>query len=177
MSPSPPAQIAPLFSAEELHRRVTELGQRLSEALPRDEEPLLLAILGGSLIFLADLVRALDRPVRFELVQVVYADHLDGDEVLEIGYPMPVELAGRDVVVVKDVVTSGVIESYLDQQLRGRGARSVRFAALIDRPEERKTAVDVEFRAFYAERQGLLVGYGLKHEGRFGNLPYIGRLS
>jgi hypoxanthine phosphoribosyltransferase len=178
-SSQPPAQIVPLFSAEELQRRVAELGQRLSEALPRDEEPLLLAILGGSLIFLADLVRALDRPVRFELVQVAYADHMDadGDEVLEIGYPIPVELARRDVVVVKDVVTSGVIESYLDQQLRGRGARSVRFAALIDRPEERKTAIDVEFRAFYAERQGLLVGYGLKHEGRFGNLPYVGRLS
>jgi hypoxanthine phosphoribosyltransferase len=181
-SPGRQPTIVPLHTAEELQSRIAELARRLDTALPQAErsgaeEPLFLAILGGSLIFLADLVRALVRPVRFELVQVVSDDPADADEVKEIRYPIPVELADRDVVVVKDVVSSGVIESYLDQQLRGLGARSVRFAALIDLPEERKTGFEVEFRVLTAERQGLLVGYGLKHEGRYGNLPYIGRLE
>jgi hypoxanthine phosphoribosyltransferase len=91
-------------------------------------------------------------------------------------YPIPVEIAGRRVVVLKDVVSSGVTELYLGEQLRQHGAREVRFAALVDLPDERKTAFTVDYRAFSTWRTGTLVGYGLKHQGRYGNLPYIGRL-
>jgi hypoxanthine phosphoribosyltransferase len=176
-------RIEPLFDAAALRASVTELGARLGEDLGRDGEPLLLAILGGSLIFLADLVRAIDRPVRFELMQVGYSDGAESGEapglqerVQNIHYPIPVEIAERRVVVLKDVVSSGVIEVYLAEQLRQHGAREVRFAALIDLPNERKTAFTVDYRAFSTWRDGVLVGYGLKHEGRYGNLPYIGRL-
>jgi hypoxanthine phosphoribosyltransferase len=182
-------RIEPLFDAAALHASVTELGAKLNEDFGRDGEPLLLAILGGSVIFLADLVRAIDRPVRFELMQVGYSEGSQGSEGLESGespgsqervqnihYPIPVEIAERRVVVLKDVVSSGVIEVYLAEQLRQHGAREVRFATLIDLPDERKTAFTVDYRAFSTWRDGVLVGYGLKHEGRYGNLPYIGRL-
>jgi hypoxanthine phosphoribosyltransferase len=111
--------------------------------------------------------------VRFELVHVEYSE----GEVLRIQYPIPIEIEGQSVLLVKDVVSSGVIESYLEQQLRERGARDVRVVALIDHPAERKTALEVEYRALSTARDGVLVGYGLKHEGRYGNLPYIGRLG
>ena len=80
------------------------------------------------------------------------------------------------VLVLKDVVTSGITEPYLEQQLRDHGAREVRFAALIDIPDERKTDFQVGYAAFQTGRQGLLVGYGLKQDGLYGNLPYVARI-
>jgi hypoxanthine phosphoribosyltransferase len=177
-------KIEPLYEAAALRGSVAGLARKLAADLAENREegtePLLLAILGGSLIFLADLVRAIDRPVRYELMQVGYSEGAEGgdsvDRVQNIHYPIPVEIAGRSIVVLKDVVASGIIEVYLGEKLRQRGAREVRFAALIDMPDERKTDFAVDYGAFTTRRNGILVGYGLKHEGRYGNLPYIGRL-
>jgi hypoxanthine phosphoribosyltransferase len=96
---------------------------------------------------------------------------------MRIQYPIPIDIAGQSVLVLKDVVSSGVTEPYLEQQLRDHGAREVRFAALIDMPDERKTAFDLHYFAMSTRRRGLLVGYGLKHQGRYGNLPYVGRMA
>jgi hypoxanthine phosphoribosyltransferase len=166
--------IEPLFTTDEIERQVLDLGRRLQRDLA-GSDPLFLSLLGGSVVFLADLVRAYPEPVRFELVHVGYRHpEVTAADVLEIHYPIPVDLAGQHVLVVKDVVTSGVTETYLGEQLGQRGAASVRVVALIDMPDERKTDLEVDYRAFALERSDPLVGYGLKHEGRFGNLPYIG---
>jgi len=173
--------IEPVFDASALEANVAELGRRVNEELG-DQDPVMIAVLGGSVIFFADLVRAIRRPVRFEMIHVEYSQSAPGARpgqtapVLEIHYPIPVEIAGQTIILVKDVVESGIIESYLDEQLRGRGARAVRFVALIDMPAERKISFEVDYSAFQTSRQGVLVGYGLKHGGRFGNLPYLGRL-
>jgi len=177
MSPSPAndqtPSLDPLFDAEAIRAGVTALGERITRELG-EEDPLLVALLGGSVIFLADLVRAIGRPIRFEFIQVG-----SGVEsgVMQIQYPIPVDIAGQSVLVLKDVVASGVTEPYLEQQLRDHGARAVRFAALIDIPDDRKTGFEVSYSVFSTPRQGLLVGYGLKHDGRFGNLPYVARLA
>jgi hypoxanthine phosphoribosyltransferase len=186
---SPQAGIEILFEEAEVRDRVTALGRRIAAELG-PEDPLLIALLGGSVIFLADLVRAIEQPVRYGLIDVAYradrpepaqlADASEGEEaaeVMRIEYPIPIEIAGQSVLVLKDVVSSGVTEPYLEQQLRDHGAREVRFAALIDMPDERKTAFNLHYSALTTHRKGLLVGYGLKHEGRFGNLPYVGRLA
>ncbi|HYX26079.1 MAG TPA: phosphoribosyltransferase family protein [Thermoanaerobaculia bacterium] len=185
----PQAGIEILFEVAEVRDSVTALGRRIAAELGA-EDPLLIALLGGSVIFLADLVRAIERPVRYEFIDVAYradrarraepANAADGEEtaeVLRIEYPIPVDIAGQSVLVLKDVVSSGVTEPYLEQQLRDHGAREVRFAALIDMPDERKTAFDLRYGALTTHRHGLLVGYGLKHQGRYGNLPYVGRLA
>ncbi|HKI00599.1 MAG TPA: phosphoribosyltransferase family protein [Thermoanaerobaculia bacterium] len=169
-----------LFDAETVRDSVAALGRQLGEELG-GEDPLLIALLGGSVIFLADLVRAIGRPVRFELIHVAYEEDpavsSEEDGMMRIHYPIPIDIAGQSVLVLKDVVSSGVTEPYLEQQLRDHGAREVRFAALIDMPDERKTAFDLHYRALTTRRRGLLVGYGLKHQGRYGNLPYVGRLA
>ena len=174
MSPAVPNDVEPLFDAEAVRDNVRDLGRRIGEELS-GEDPLLVALLGGSVIFLADLVRAIERPVRFEFIQMGSGEASEPG-VVQIRYPLPLDIAGQSVLLLKDVVTSGVTEPYLEQQLRDHGAREVRFAALIDIPDERKTAFEVSYAAFRTGRQGLLVGYGLKHEGRYGNLPYVGRL-
>jgi hypoxanthine phosphoribosyltransferase len=175
--------IEPLFDAETLRQSIRDLGRRITEELA-DDDLLLVALLGGSVIFLADLVRAIERPVRFEFIQVgsgplvspLVSNEAAEPGVTEIRYPLPLDVAGQSVLVLKDVVASGVTEPYLEQQLRDHGAREVRFAALIDIPDERKTGFEVSYAAFRTGRQGVLVGYGLKQDARYGNLPYVGRL-
>jgi hypoxanthine phosphoribosyltransferase len=117
-------------------------------------------------------VRAIGKPIRYEFIHVG-AEEESG--VMQIQYPIPLDIAGQSVLVIKDVVASGVTEPYLEQQLRNHGAREVRFAALIDIPDDRKTGFEVSYSVFSTPRQGVLVGYGLKRDGRYGNLPYVTR--
>jgi len=167
------ADLEPLFGTEVIQAGVAALGKRITAELG-GEDPILVALLGGSVIFLADLVRAIGKPIRYEFI------HVGSEEesgVMQIQYPIPLDIAGQSVLVIKDVVASGVTEPYLEQQLRNHGARDVRFAALIDIPDDRKTGFEVSYAVFATPRQGVLVGYGLKRDGRYGNLPYVARLS
>jgi hypoxanthine phosphoribosyltransferase len=177
--PSLSPAIEPLFDTHALREGVADLGRSLEQEIG-DEDPLLLALLDGSVIFLADLVRTFERPVRFGLIHVGYSNAGNTEEVetegglFQIHYPLPVEIEGQSVVVLKDVVSSGVTEPYLAEQLRNHGARSVRFAALIDLPDERKTDFELDYCVFQSRRRGVLVGFGLKQAGRHGHLPYLG---
>ena len=167
-----------LFDARAIAARVQALGQRLQREVAH-EDPVVVSLLGGSVIFLADLIRSISTPLRYEFVEVQYTAHEESgaEEVVDIHYPIPLEVTGQSVLVLKDVVSSAVTEPYLEQQLRDHGAAQVRFAALIDLPDERKTAFDLHYSALISHREGVLVGYGLKAQGRYGNLPYVGRLA
>lgn len=167
-------EVKVLFEPRVIAARVQALGQRLQRELSR-EDPLVLSLLGGSVVFLADLIRAISSPLRYEFMQVEYEPG-KGDEV-DIHYPIPVDVRGESVLVVKDVVSSAVIETYLASQLQQAGAARVRFAALVDLPKERKTHFQSDYSVFTTERTGRLVGYGMKHEGRWGHLPYVGFLA
>jgi hypoxanthine phosphoribosyltransferase len=166
-----------LFDAKHIAARVQALGQKLQREVA-SEDPMIVSLLGGSVIFLADLVRAISTPLRYEFVQVEYRIHDEGEEeVVDIAYPLPIEVAGQSVLVLKDVVSSAIIESYLANQFTQRGARRVRFVALVDLPKERKTHCQVDYSVFTTERSARLVGYGMKHQDRYGNLPYVGYLA
>ena len=169
------AQINLLFEANEIQRRVKGLGQRLQRDRPL-EDPLFISIVGGSVLFLADLIRTMAEPIRYEFVQVHYAASRRGEEILEVGYPISLDVSGQDILVIKDVVSTGVIETYLKSQFQQRGARRVLFAALIDVKGERTTDFQPDYELFAAERTGFFVGYGLQYEGRWGNLSYIGEV-
>lgn len=171
------AMVKEIISATELARRVTELGRELSEGFA-DSDPIFLGLLSGAEIFLADLVRAVGRPWRFEFVRVSYGHgETGGADLLSIHFPIPVDVRDQHVVIVKDVVASGVTESYLASQLRERGAASVAFVALVDLVGERTTPFIPDYRAFTLQRAGRLVGYGLKGAaGRLGNLPFLGEV-
>jgi hypoxanthine phosphoribosyltransferase len=86
------------------------------------------------------------------------------------------DIGGRNVYLLKDVVSTGVIETYLLMQLRQKNPRGLKLVALVDRPELRTVGLDVDFRAFEADHRGSFVGYGLEWDGKHGNLPYIGRV-
>ena len=164
--------IVRVYEESTIHDKVAELGEILAE---EEETPLIVSMMGGSVIFLADLVRALARPLRYGFIQVQYSDGADG--MMEIHYPISLDVSGQKLLILKDVVSTGVIETYLSQQFHNLGALEVRFAALIDLPQERRTDFDAHFQLFAPKKSGSFVGYGLKHKGLYGNLAYIGRLS
>ncbi|MFQ5527765.1 MAG: phosphoribosyltransferase [Thermoanaerobaculia bacterium] len=165
-----------LYDEATIASNVRDLGRRL-EADHAGSTPVLISIVGGSVVFLADLLRAIEQPVRYEAVQVQYTASAGEDEVMQIHFPISLNVTGQSLVVLKDVVATGVIENYLTTQLTGLGARQVRFVALIDLPEERKSDFHVDYRVFTPRRPGVFVGYGLKRDGMFGNLPYLARLT
>ncbi len=169
-----PNHVRPIYDAETIHNHVAELGSRLEIDYP-DGSPVLLSVLGGSIVFLADLLRAIQRPTRYATVQVLFSE--DTDDVVQINFPVEIDVEGTDLLVVKDVITTGVIENYLKSQLLSMGARRVRFVALIDLPEERRSDFKVDYRLFSPRRPGVFVGYGLKSEGEYGNLPYLARID
>jgi hypoxanthine phosphoribosyltransferase len=166
-------EIRPLFDETRIEEQVTSLGRKLGTDLG-GADPWIISIVGGSVLFLADLIRAIEQPVRFDFIQVQYSVSSSEGDLLEIHYPISLNVENENLVIIKDVVVSGVIETYLASQFRQRGARRVQFAALIDIPDQRKTDFQPDYSLFTTERHGTFVGYGLKHQGRFGNLPFIG---
>lgn len=170
-------EITPVFSAEDIARRVGELGREI-RADAGSGEVFLLAILKGTSCFLADLMRAIPGDVSYGVIDVVrdVADQQIADA-LEIDFLSYTDIRDRRVYVLKDVVSTGVIENYLLTQLRVHNPTVLRLVALLDRSNARTVDVTADFRAFTIKEDGTWVGYGLEHDRRHGNLPYIGRIG
>lgn len=168
-------QIEVVFPAEEIAARVVELG--VSIRRDAGNEPVfLLALLKGSSCLAADLLRAIDGEVGYGFIDVV-SDVADTQvaHAMKIDFLSWIDLTGKNVYVLKDVVTTGVIETYLLTQLRQHKPTTLKLVALLDRPNQRTVELEADFRAFEAG-DGVFVGYGLELDGRFGNLSYIGRV-
>jgi hypoxanthine phosphoribosyltransferase len=166
-------QIESLFDAETIQDKVADLGRQIETDLGQ-ADPWIISIVGGSVLFLADLIRAVEQPVRFDFIQVQYSASAYDGHVLEIHYPISLDVTNQNLIIIKDISASGVIETYLTSQFRDRGAENVRFATLIDLPDQRKTDFEPDYHLFTSDQEGIFVGYGLKYRGRHGNLPYIG---
>ncbi len=168
-------KVKPAFDAAAIDERIKRLAAEI-RAEAGDGEVFLLCILKGAAVFCADLMRSIPGQVGYGFIDVV-RDIADTEiaTALEIDFLSHTELAGRDVYVLKDVVTTGVIENYLLSQLRMHDPASLRLVALLDRPNLRTVDVVTDHRAFEVG-DGTFVGYGLEQDTRFGNLPYIGRL-
>lgn len=160
------------YSPQEIARRVQEVAQRIAHDYP-DGSITLIAILKGAGLFLADLARALPGRVRIEYIDVIRGP--EEDEIVDFHFVAKFERKDADLIVLKDVVRSGVIESYLLNQLREEGPRSIRLASLVDRPQERKSSLVTDYVLFPSE-EGILVGYGMEYRGEGGNFPFIAQV-
>jgi hypoxanthine phosphoribosyltransferase len=169
--------IRPVFSAEQIASRVHDLAAEIRRDAG-DSEIFLLGILKGTALFLGDLLRQIPGPASFAFIDVVRdnADQQIADAV-EIDFLSFNDIRDRHVFLLKDVVHSGVIENYLFTQLRTHEPASLHLVALLDRPNARTVDVQADYRAFSIDEDGTWVGYGLERMRRFGNLPYIGRLT
>lgn len=170
-------KIEPLFSADTIARRVDELAREIA-ALPL-EDPIFVAVLKGSFIFAADLVRALyHHGLTPDIDFIFLASYRDGTKSsgrVEILRDVQSELAGRDVVIVDDILDSGRTLAFAKALLEGRGARSVLTCVLIDKEVPRAVAIDADFAGFRCPPV-YVVGYGMDVANRYRELPFIGKL-
>ncbi len=162
-------------SEAEIAARVSDIARRIDRDY-EDRPLVVLSLLKGSAFFLADLCRRIDRPHGFEFISVTRRD-IEGKESVEIDFATPLSLAGKEVVVLKDVVNTGVIETYLMNQLRTDDPASIRFASIVDRPHERRSSILVDYVLFNSNDRDHLVGYGMELGGLYGHLPYIASVS
>lgn len=164
-----------LVSREEIARRVAELGA----AITRDHEDRdlhLVTILKGSIPFLADLMRAIDRPLTLDVMAVAsYAGHQSSGAV-RLTKDLDESIDGRHVLVVEDIIDTGLTLSYVLGNLHQRGPASVKVATLLDKPSRRLTPIDVDYAGFTIP-DAFVVGYGLDWKQRYRNLPYVGVLK
>lgn len=167
----------PLISAAEVQRRVAELGCEVTAAYPPGTPVLLVAVLKGAAMFLADLSRAINRPVEWDFMAVSsYGAGTTSSGVVRLLKDLDQPIEGRQVLLVEDIVDSGATLAYLVDLLRRRDPADVRICALLDKGKRRQRCPPVDFVGFQIPDQ-FVVGYGLDYAGRHRNLPYIGVLE
>lgn len=166
-----------LLSEERIRQRVKELGEQISKDYA-GEFLLFVGILKGSAVFLADLIRAVDLPVDYDFVAISsYGSDTQSSGVVRLLKDLEYGVGGRHVIIVEDIVDTGwtLRMSYIVENIKSRGAASVKVCTLLDKPSRRKVEVDIHYRGFEIEDL-FVIGYGLDYDGRYRNLPYIGVL-
>ncbi|MGH2732963.1 MAG: hypoxanthine phosphoribosyltransferase [Actinomycetota bacterium] len=163
------AEIA--YTAEQIRARIAELAEELRTDLQGDR-PLLISVLKGSVIFLADLIRHLDLEPEVDFMSISsYGGGRSDTGVARIVKDLEEPLAGRNVVLVEDIVDTGLSLSYLVRTLHTRGPATLKVCTLIDKSVRRIVDVQVDYRGFTSEK--FLIGYGLDFQGHYRNLPYL----
>ena len=175
---SPHAGVTPLFAAAALAQRVSELGQAITRDYAGVEgEFVVVCVLKGSFMFAADLARSIDLPIRVEFLGVQsYGAQTRSSGVVQITLDLAHPIQGRHVLIVEDIVDSGLTLSYLGDQLRARSPASLRVCALLHKPSRMQRPVEIDYLGFTIS-DVFVVGYGLDHAERYRNLPYIGVLE
>ena len=165
-----------LVDAEALQRRVRELGEEVSRAY-RGRELLLVGVLKGAVFFVADLMRHIDIPVEVDFMAVSsYGSLTDSSGVVRILKDLEAPIEGKDVLIVEDIVDSGLTLSYLLRTLKARNPNSLEVCALLTKPSRRKVDLPIRFVGFEIPDR-FAIGYGLDHAERFRNLPYVAALD
>lgn len=165
-----------LFTKEQLAERVKELAKKISEDY-RDKECVMISVLKGSFIFYADLVREIDFHTTINFLRVSsYGNGSKSSAEVTFKYPMDVDVSGKHVLVIEDIIDSGNTYVFLKKYFSEKGALSVSMCALLDKPERREVDISAEYVGFEIPNE-FVVGYGLDFNEKYRNLPYVGILK
>ena len=161
-----------MISEEEIAKKVKELGRQLTEEY-KGKELLIVGILKGCIMFLSDLARAIDLPLTMDFMVVSsYGTTTKSSGVVRIIKDLEREIEGKDVLIVEDIVDTGLTLSYLVENFKSRNPKSVRICSLLDKPDRRKAQVDIEYVGFKIPDE-FVVGYGLDYGENYRNLPFV----
>lgn len=164
--------IKPIIDAGTIAQRVAELGRAIThDYLGKDL--IVVPVLKGSYVFAADLVRHIDLDVAIDFLGVrSYGDGQDSSGVVQITTDLSHSIEGKHVILVEDIVDTGLTVSYLSENLATRQPASVKIAALLHKPARTRVPVDIDYLGFTVD-DVFIVGYGLDHAQKFRNLPYL----
>ena len=162
-----------LLSEDEIREKVRELGGKIT-ADYKNSNLMLVTVLKGAVVFLADLMRQIDVPAEIDFMVVSsYGSGVKSSGVVKIVKDLDVPLAGKDILIVEDILDSGLTLSYIKELLESRGPRSIRIATLLDKPSRRKVDLQADYIGFSVPDE-FVIGYGLDYDEKYRNLPYIG---
>ena len=161
-----------LLSEEEIRTKVRELGGKIT-ADYQNSNLMLVTVLKGAVVFLADLMRQIDVPAEIDFMVVSsYGSGVKSSGVVKIVKDLDVPLAGKDILIVEDILDSGLTLSYIKELLESRGPRSIRIATLLDKPSRRTVPLTVDYSCFQIP-DAFVVGYGLDYAEKYRNLPDV----
>lgn len=166
-----------LLSTDVLQRRVAELGAAITHDYQGSDDLVVVPILKGSFLFAADLIRQIDVDLSVEFLGLrSYGAGTESSGVVQITYDLTQPITGRDVLVVEDIVDTGLSMRYLLENLATRQPRSVRLCSLLHKPARSRVKIPIDYLGFTIEDR-FVVGYGLDYAEKYRNLPYIGVLE
>jgi hypoxanthine phosphoribosyltransferase len=172
----PPGLKRVLIDTAELSGRVQELGGQIA-ADYAGREPVLVGVLTGAVVFLSDLMRAIDGLLRCDFIGVSsYGTGAQSSGIVKITADLASSIEGRDVLVVEDIIDTGRTITYLRRNLETRHPRTLRVCTLLDKIERREVAVELDYVGFTIPNE-FVVGYGLDYAGLYRNLPYLAALD
>ena len=161
-----------LYTEEDLKNIVADLGKRISEYY-KDKELLMVGILKGSLIFMSDLMRAVDINCKIDFMSISSYSGTESTGQVRIILDLNRPIKDYDLLIVEDILDSGVTLSYIKQLLTPRCPRSIKICTLLDKPERRKADIKADYYGFTVPDE-FVIGYGLDYDEDYRNLPYIG---
>lgn len=165
-----------LLNEDQISARVRELGQKIS-ADYAGKDLLVVGILKGAFIFMSDLVRQISIPVEVDFMATSsYGQSTQTSGVVKVLKDLDTPIEGRHVLIVEDIIDSGLTLSYLTEILRSRKPESIRVAVLLDKPERRQTSLAADYVGFTIPDE-FVVGYGLDFDSKYRGLPYVGVLD
>jgi hypoxanthine phosphoribosyltransferase len=165
-----------LISHEQIREKTKELARRIAQDY-KGKNPLLICILKGGLMFLADLMREIDLPLEIDFIAVSsYGDATESSGVVRILMDLERNIQGRHVLIVEDIIDTGRTLSYIIENLRTRGPASIKVCTLLDKPARRELDIPIDYVGFTIPDR-FVIGYGLDYGEIYRNLPFVGVLK
>lgn len=164
-----------MLDQQRIAQRITELGEEINNDYA-GQTPVLLGVLKGCVVFLADLMRSISLPMEVEFVSAAsYRNGHDRDETVQFGGAVPILLKGRHVLIIEGVVDTGRTVSMIIKQLTTQEPASVQVVALLDKPASHRVGLEIKYKGFSIGNE-FVIGYGLDNTQLYRNLPFIGRM-
>jgi hypoxanthine phosphoribosyltransferase len=165
-----------LLTEEEIKTRIKELGEEITRDY-KDKNLLVVGILKGAIIFMAELCKNIDLPIMIDFMAVSsYGTSSQSTGEVRIIKDLDFSVEGKDVLIVEDIIDTGLTLSYLSDNLKKRGANSVKIATLLDKPDRRNVEVEIDYLGFSIPDE-FVVGYGLDYAENYRNLPFVAALK
>jgi len=165
-----------IFTEEEIKKKVQDIGRKISEDY-KEKDPIFISILKGGVVFMADLMRAVDIPIEIDFMGVAsYGSSTKSSGVVQITKDCNIDISNRYVLIIEDIVDSGLSLKYITRYLQGKQPQSLKICVLLDKIYAHDPDIEMEYKAFDVPND-FIVGYGLDYDERYRNLPYIGVLK
>jgi hypoxanthine phosphoribosyltransferase len=168
--------LQPLLTEEQLQTRIKELGAEITEDY-KDKDLLVIGVLRGSFMFMADLVREIKLPCPLDFLGLSsYGNRTESSGVVQITSDLSMPIKDKDVLVVEDIIDTGLTMNYLHENLMTRRPKSLRVCSLLEKPSRNIQPVEINYLGFTIDNH-FVIGYGLDYQGAYRNLPYIGMVQ